>query len=335
MDLRFLGSTGVKVSSLCLGTMTFGTKWEHVATSDQKLVDSMVAMALDHGINFFDTANVYSAGESEEQLGRALKGRRREDFLIATKVRGRTGPGPNDVGLSRHHIRNELDASLKRLGVDYIDLYQVHGWDRATAVEETLDALDDAVREGKVRLIGASNHAGWQLMKALAASDRRGLARYVSLQALYNAIQRDLEYELVPLSLDQGLAILPWSPLAGGFLTGKYRRGQTRPEGARRTDREKAYLQFDEERGFDLIDALDVVAKNHGATVSQAALQWLLARPGVTSVIIGARTLAHLEDNLGAVTWKITPEEVATLDAISSMPRVYPYWMIDQFHQTR
>ncbi len=335
MEYRFLGPTGVKVSALSLGTMTLGTRWGHIGVSDQKLADAMVAMALDHGVNFFDTANAYSAGESEEQLGRALKGRRREDFLIATKVRGRMSPGPNDVGLSRHHILNELDASLTRLGVEHIDLYQVHAWDRATAVEETLGALDDAVRRGKVRMIGASNHSGWQLMKALAASDHLGLARYVTLQALYNAIQRDLEYELVPLCLDQGLGILVWSPLAGGFLTGKYRRGQPRPTGARRTDREKAYLQFDEEKGFDLIEALDAVARNRGATVAQAALAWLLARPGVTSVILGARTLVQLEDNLKAATWQITPEEVATLDAISSPARVYPYWMIEQFHQNR
>lgn len=335
MDMRFLGRTGVKVSSLCLGTMTFGTKWEHIGVSDQKLADSMVAMALDHGVNFFDTANVYSSGESEEQLGRALKGRRREDFLIATKVRGRMGPGPNDVGLSRHHIQNEIEASLRRLGVDSIDLYQVHGWDRATAVDETLRALDDAVRQGKVRAIGASNHGGWHLMKALATSEKDGLARYTTLQALYNLVQRDLEYELVPLCLDQGLGILPWSPLAGGFLTGKYRRGKERPTGVRRTEREKAYLQFDEEKGFDVVEALDVVAKNHGATVTQAALQWVLARPGVTSVIVGARTPEQLADNLKAATWQITAEEVATLDALTIPPKVYPYWMIEQFHQNR
>jgi aryl-alcohol dehydrogenase-like predicted oxidoreductase len=315
--------------------MTFGTKWPQVAVSDQELADEMVAMAIDHGINFFDTANVYSTGESEEQLGHALKGRRREDLVIATKVRSRMGDGPNEVGLSRHHILNQLDASLRRLGTDYIDLYQVHAWDAKTPVEETLRALDDAVRWGKVRYIGASNHAGWQLMKALAMSERSGLARYVTLQALYNPLQRDLEYELVPLCRDQGLGILPWSPLAGGFLTGKYRRGHARPQGARRTDPEKAYLKFDEEVGFSVVDALEAVARTHGGTVPQAALNWLLARPNVSSVILGARDLKQLEENLKAVTWTMGEDEVARISAAAEPRPVYPYWMLEQFHQGR
>lgn len=335
MKLRLLGPTGLKVSPLCLGTMTFGTKWGSIGTTDQKAADEVVAMAIDHGVNFFDTANTYSSGESEEQLGRALKGRPRDQVIVATKVRGRTGPGPNQVGLSRHHILHQVDASLKRLGMDYIDLYQTHAWDRSTAVEETMEALDHLVRAGKVRYLGASNYAGWQLMKALATSDARGLARFVALQPLYNPLQRDLERELVPLCLDQGLAILPWSPLAGGFLTGRYRRGEPRPEKARRTDPEKAYLKFDESLGFDLVDALEVVAGNHDGTVIQAVHNWLLAKPGVTSVIIGARDTRQLEENLKAVSWEMTAAEVAAIDAVAPPPPAYPYWMLDQFHAER
>ncbi len=333
--MRFLGSTGLKVSPLCLGTMTFGTQWGHINVSDQTTVDAVVAMAIDHGVNFFDTANVYSGGESEEQLGRALKGRPRDSVIVATKVRGRMGPGPNDVGLSRHHILQQVDASLRRLGTDYIDLYQSHAWDAATPVEETLAAFDTAVQAGKVRYLGASNHAGWQLMKALATSDARDVARYVTLQALYNPLQRDLERELVPLCLDQGLGILPWSPLAGGFLTGRYRRGMPRPAAARRTDPDKAYLKFDEETGFDVVDALDAVAKAHGGTVIQAVHNWLLAKPGVTSVIVGARDTTQLEENLGALAWSMTPAEVATIDAIAPPAPAYPYWMLEQFHSNR
>jgi aryl-alcohol dehydrogenase-like predicted oxidoreductase len=333
--MRFLGSTGLKVSPLCLGTMTFGTQWAHINISDQKTADAVVAMAIDQGINFFDTANTYSRGESEEQLGRALKGRPRESVIIATKVRSRMGPGPNEVGLSRHHILHEVDASLRRLGTDYIDLYQTHAWDDPTPVEETLAALDTAIAAGKVRYVGASNHAGWQLMKALATSDARGLARYVTLQALYNPLQRDLERELVPLCRDQGLGILPWSPLAGGFLTGRYRRGVPRPAAARRSDPEKAYLKFDEETGFDLVEALDRVAKNHGGTVIQAVHNWLLAKPNVTSVIVGARDPAQLEENLKAMSWSMTPDEVASIDAVAPPAPAYPYWMLEQFHSNR
>jgi aryl-alcohol dehydrogenase-like predicted oxidoreductase len=335
MDMRFLGSTGLKVSPLCLGTMTFGTQWGHINVSDQAQADAVVAMAIDHGVNFFDTANAYSSGESEEQLGRALKGRPRDQVIVATKVRGRMGKGPNDVGLSRHHILNQVDASLRRLQMDHIDLYQTHAWDDATPLDETLGALDHAVRAGKVRYIGASNHAGWQLMKALATSDALGTARYVTLQALYNPLQRDLERELVPLCDDQGLGILPWSPLAGGFLTGRYRRGQPRPAGARRSDPDKAYLKFDEEKGHDVVEVLDRVARNHGGTVIQAVHNWLLAKPGVTSVIIGARDTRQLEENLKAVAWTPTPEEVLAIDAVAPPAPAYPYWMLEQFHANR
>jgi aryl-alcohol dehydrogenase-like predicted oxidoreductase len=241
----------------------------------------------------------------------------------------------NDVGLSRRHILNAVDASLRRLGTDWIDLYQVHGWDRLTPIEETLRALDDVVRAGKVRYLGASNLAAWQLMKALGVAERQGLERFVTLQPLYNLMARDIEAELVPLCFDQKLGILPWSPLAGGFLTGKYRRGRPRPQGARRTDPENQFLRFDEEHGFDVVEALDEIAAAHRGTVSQAALNWLLAKPGVTSVVIGARTPAHLEDNLGASAWSMTPDEVVRLDRLTAPPRVYPQWMIDFQHESR
>lgn len=333
-EMRWLGRTGLKVSPLSLGTMTFGSKWPFVATTTQEQANEIVERCLDAGINFFDTADIYHDGESEAMLGRAL-GTRRQNVIVATKVRGRVGPGANQVGLSRQHILNSVDASLERLGTDYLDLYQVHCWDECTPIEETLRALDDLVRWGKVRYIGASNFAAWQLMKALDLSACQGWSRFVSLQPLYNVLQRDLELELVPLCLDQSVAILPWSPLAGGFLSGKYRRGLPRPQGARRTNPENQFLQFDEERGFDVIDELSRIAAAQGGTVAQAALNWLLAKPGVTSVIIGARDLQQLDDDLGCLRWTMTANEVARLDALAPPPRLYPRWFIDIQHQNR
>jgi len=336
MNTRFLGNTGVRVSELCFGAMTFGGRgyWKNVGQVEQQEADALVGMAMDGGINFFDTADVYSEGRSEEILGQAL-GSRRKDIVLATKVRGRTGPGPNDVGLSRRHILESCEASLRRLRTDFIDLYQVHSFDPRTPLEETLRALDDLVRQGKVRYIGASNFTGWQLMKALAISDAHHLERFVTLQALYSLIARDLEYELVPLSLDQKLGVLPWSPLGGGFLTGKYRRGKPRPQGARRTDPTSQFLQFDEERGFDLVDELERIARNHQATVTQAALNYLLRKPGVTSVIFGAKTKEQLADDLKAAAWEMTADEVARLDDLSKPARVYPYWTLERLAQDR
>ncbi|MCL5035444.1 MAG: aldo/keto reductase [Bacteroidetes bacterium] len=336
MKTRFLGNSGVRVSELCFGAMTFGGKgyWTGIGQVQQKEADDIVAMAIDGGVNFFDTADVYSEGRSEEILGKAL-GDRRKDIILATKVRGRTGSGPNDVGLSRKHVLDSCNGSLKRLGTDYIDLYQVHSFDPRTPLEETLRALDDLVRDGKVRYIGVSNFTGWQLMKALAISDKYKLERFVTLQALYSLIARDLENELVPLSLDQKLGILPWSPLGGGFLTGKYRRGKPRPEGARRTDPTNQFLQYDEEKGFDIVDELEKTAREHGATITQAALNYLLRKPGVTSVIIGAKTKEQLGDNLKTTDWEMTPEEVARLDELSKPPRAYPYWMLERTVQDR
>jgi aryl-alcohol dehydrogenase-like predicted oxidoreductase len=291
-------------------------------------------MAIAGGINFFDTADVYSEGRSEEILGKAL-GSKRKDIVLATKVRGRTGAGPNDIGLSRKHIIDSCEASLKRLGTEYIDLYQVHSFDPRTPLDETLRALDDLVREGKVRYIGASNFTGWQLMKALAISETQNLERFATLQAFYSLIARDLENELVPLSLDQKLGILTWSPLGGGFLTGKYRRGKTRPGGARRSNPADQFLQFDEEKGFDIVDELEKTARSHNATITQAALNYLLRKPGVTSVIIGARNKEQLADNLKTADWEMTAEEVARLDELSKPPRVYPYWMLERMSLDR
>jgi aryl-alcohol dehydrogenase-like predicted oxidoreductase len=336
MKMRYLGNSGIKVTEICFGAMTFGGKgyWKVIGALEQKDVNELVKLALDGGVNFFDTADVYSEGLSEEMLGKAL-GNHRKEIILATKVRGRTGKGPNDVGLSRHHIIENCNASLKRLGTDYIDLYQLHSFDPYTPQEETLRALDDLVRAGKVRYIGASNHMGWQLMKALAISDKQNLEKFITLQAYYSLVARDLEYELVPLCLDQKLGILPWSPLGGGFLTGKYRRGKERPKNARRTDRESQFLQFDEEKGFDIVDELERIAKNHNATIAQAALNYLLRKPGVSSVIIGARTKEQLADNLKASDWEMTPEEVTKLDTLSMLPKVYPYWMLQRTVQDR
>jgi aryl-alcohol dehydrogenase-like predicted oxidoreductase len=332
MKMRFLGNTGFKVSELCFGAMTFGKRgfFKEFAGLDQKAVNTLVDMALEAGINFFDTADIYQEGESEELLGKAL-GERRKQIVLATKVWGKVGPGPNDLGLSRHHVIEGCDASLKRLGTDYIDLYQLHGMDFNTPLDETLRALDDLVRQGKVRYIGCSNLTSWQLMKALAISDKRNLERFITLQAHYSLIARELEYELVPLCLDQGLGILTWSPLSGGFLSGKYRRGQPRPQGARMSDPHSAIMGvYDEQRGFDIVESLDKIATEHQRTVAQVALNYLLRKPGVTSIIIGARTPDQLADNLKTADWELTADEVAKLDEISKIPSIYPHWWLKQ-----
>jgi aryl-alcohol dehydrogenase-like predicted oxidoreductase len=336
MKMRFMGNTGIKVSEICFGAMTFGGRsfWTVIGALGQNEATTLVNQALEGGVNFFDTADVYSEGLAEEMLGKAL-GTRRKEIVLATKVRGRTGEGPNDIGLSRLHIVESCNASLKRLGTEYIDLYQVHSFDPRTPQEETLRALDDLVHAGKVRYIGASNHTGWQLMKALAISERQNLERFVTLQAYYSLVARDLENELVPLCLDQKLGILTWSPLGGGFLTGKYRRGKPRPEGARRTNPKDQFLQFDEEKGFVIVDELERIAGNHNATIAQAALNYLLRKPGVSSVIIGARTGDQLADTLMTTEWEMTPDEVKTLDALSMPPTVYPYWMLERNRQDR
>lgn len=323
MRMRFLGKSGIKVSELCLGTMIFGTHPGMTQEGEltQKEADSLVAMALDGGINFFDTADTYSGGQAEEILGKAL-GQRRKDIILATKVRTRMGLGPNDVGLSRHHILEGCDASLKRLGTDYIDLYQVHRFDFNRPLEETLRVLDDLVRQGKVRYIGCSNFAGWQLMKALAISDKHNWEKFISFQGLYSLLSRELEYELAPLCVDQGIGITAWSPLAKGFLSGKYRRGKPRPKGARLSD---GKFGFDEQKAYDIVDILDVVAKTHNATVAQAAFNYLLCKPGVSSVVFGVRTTEQLSENLKTTEWELLPEEIMKLDKISKPASFYPY----------
>jgi aryl-alcohol dehydrogenase-like predicted oxidoreductase len=319
-----------------MGTMTFGSNFFGIGALGQEASEELVARALESGINFFDTANVYSYGESEEILGRAVKNRgaTRESLVIATKVRGAMSEGAiagtqdvNNVGLSRKHIMEACEASLRRLGTDYIDLYQVHGWDALTPVEETLRALDDLVRQGKVRYLGCSNWTARHLSKALAVAEGRGWERFVSLQAYYSLVGRDLEHELLPLCVEEGLGVLPWSPLSGGFLSGKYRREDPSPEGARRTNFQ--FPPIDEARGFDAVDALEEVARARGASVAQAALAWLLARPAVTSVIIGANKMSQLEDNLKAVELRLSAEEIERLSATTAPPALYPQWMVE------
>jgi aryl-alcohol dehydrogenase-like predicted oxidoreductase len=327
MKYELLGNTGVFVSKLCLGTMTFGGRgfWEVIGQLGQETVTRIVDRSLDAGINFIDTANVYSFGESERLLGDALKGKR-DKVVLATKVRGRMADGPNEVGLSRKHIFDQIHASLERLQTDYIDLYQIHGYDSLTPFEETLQALDDLVRQGKVRYIGASNLAAWQLMKALGTSDRLGLSRFVSLQAYYTIAGRDLERELVPLLEDQRLALMVWSPLAGGLLSGKFSRDGSGPEGSRRTTFD--FPPIDKERAFNILDVMRPIAKEHEVSVANIALSWLLHQEVVTSVLIGAKNMEQLEDNLKAVDIELSQDELQRLDTVSALPAEYPQWMI-------
>ena len=328
MKYRLLGRTGLLVSELCLGTMTFFGKgfWEVVGKQGQELANEIVARSLDAGINFIDTANVYSFGESETMLGKALAGRSRDEVIIATKVRSRMSDEVNNVGLSRHQIMRSVEASLKRLNTDYIDLYQIHGFDPVTPLDETLRALDDLVHQGKVRYIGASNLAAWQLMKALAYSEQHQLARFESLQAYYTIAGRDLERELVPLVQDQQVGVMVWSPLAGGLLTGKFDREGNGPEGTRRASFD--FPPVNKERAFDCVDVMREVAEEQGVSVPQIALAWLLHQSAVTSVIIGAKRMEQLEDNLNAVTISLTADQLQRLDAVSQLPPEYPQWML-------
>ena len=326
MKYRTLADTGVFVSELCLGAMTFGGRgqmWEVIGGLDQAAVDGLVHRALDAGINFIDTANVYATGESETLLGKALAGRR-AGVVLATKVRGRMGPGPNDVGLSRLHIVEAVDASLRRLGTDYIDLYQIHRFDPLTNMEDTLRALDDLVRAGKVRYIGCSNLAAWQLMKALAISKAQGLERFRCTQSYYSLAGRELERETIPLIADQGLGLLVWSPLAGGFLSGKFTR-EAKDETARRASFD--FPPVDRERVYDIIDVVQGVAGRLGVSAAQVALAWVLAQKAVTSVIIGARKPEQLEDNLKAVEVTLAAEDLVALDEASRLTPEYPAWM--------
>ncbi len=326
MKYRSLADTGIFVSELCFGTMTFGGRgqmWERIGGLEQADADRLVGRALDAGVNFFDTANVYSAGESETMLGKAL-GAKRRDVVVATKVRGRMGPGPNQVGLSRVHIMDAVDASLKRLGTDYIDLYQIHRPDALTNLEDTLRALDDLVRSGKVRYIGCSNLEAWTMMKALAISREQHLERFRCTQSYYSLAGRDIERQIVPLIRDQGLGLLVWSPLAGGFLSGKFTRTGG-DENARRAKFD--FPPVDKEKGFDILDVVAGIAKQRGVSAAQIALAWLLAKDAVTSVIIGAKKEAQLDDNLKASDVTLTQEEIRSLDEVSKIAPEYPAWM--------
>jgi aryl-alcohol dehydrogenase-like predicted oxidoreductase len=338
MRYRALGRTGQFVSEICLGTMTFSGGvgfWRAIGALDQKASTALVGRALEGGVNFIDTANVYSEGQSEIQLGQALRdlGVKREDVIIATKVRGRMGPGPNAVGLSRGHIMDQIAASLKRLGLEHVDLYQIHGFDPVTPMEETLRALDDCVSRGLVRTIGCSNLDAWQIMKALGISERRGWARFETVQAYYSIAGRELEREIIPLVEDQGLGVMVWSPLAGGFLSGKFTRDKKGDNDSRRTAFD--FPPVDKERAYDIIDAMTPIARAHDASVARVALAWLLQRKGIMSVIIGAKTVQQLDDNLAAADLTLSPEEVATLDAVSALRPEYPGWMLARLAEGR
>ena len=326
MKFRLLADTGVFVSELCLGTMTFGGSgqiWEMIGGLDQTAADAIVHRALEAGINFLDTADVYSAGESETMVGKAIAGHRHE-LVLATKVRGRMGPGANQVGLSRMHIIQSVEASLKRLNTDYIDLYQIHRSDVLTNIEDTLRALDDLVRAGKVRYIGSSNLPAWQLMKALAVSREQRLEHFKCTQSYYSLVGRDLERETIPLLRDQKLGLLVWSPLAGGFLSGKFTRTGG-DESARRTKFD--FPPVNKEKAFDVLDVLIPIAAAHGVSVAQVALAWILSKDVVTSVIIGAKKITQLDDNLKAIDVTLTADELKSLDEVSKLAVEYPEWM--------
>lgn len=328
MEYRHLGASGLRVSALGFGAGTFGGKgplFSAWGNTDVEQARRIVDISLDAGVNLFDTADVYSDGASESILGAAIKGRR-ERVILSTKTSLRLGEGPNDIGSSRHHLLIAVDNALRRLGTDYIDLLQLHHFDARTPIEETLSALDGLVRAGKVRYLGASNFSGWQLMKSQAIADRRGYPRFIANQAYYSLVGRDYEWELMPLGLDQGIGAVVWSPLGWGRLTGKIRRGHPLPEGSRLHDTAGFAPPVDEARLYRIVDALDIVAEETGKTVPQVALNWLLQRPTVSSVLIGARNEAQLKQNLGAVGWNLDAAQVARLDAASAVTPPYPYY---------
>lgn len=328
MEFRQFGHSGLKVPVLSFGTGTFGGRGEMFAKwgkTDVQEATRLVDVCLEHGLNFFDTADVYSQGVSEEILGAAIKGRR-SDVLISTKATFAFGDGPNDKGSSRYHLVKACEASLKRLGTDHIDIYFMHGFDALTPVEETLGALDDLIRAGKIRYIGCSNFSGWHVMKSLAVSEKYGLARYAVYQGYYSLIGRDYEEELMPLGLDQKLGLMVWSPLGWGRLTGKIRRGQKSAEGRIAQGAAAAGPQVDDEYLYKVVDAIDAVAQETGKTVAQVALNWLLQRPTVCNIVVGARNEEQLRQNLGAIGWNLTVDQVARLDAASACMPPYPYW---------
>jgi len=331
MQYKPLGNTGLLVSTLCLGTMTFSGGegfWKVIGTVNQTGADELIKASIEAGINFFDTADVYSEGGSELILGQSLKNLKiaRKDVVLATKVFSRVGPGRNDVGASRGHIMDAVEASLRRLQTDYIDLYQIHSEDSVTPVEETLRALDTLVNQGKVRYIGCSNWQAWKIAKALGISELKNLTRFDSLQAYYSIAGRDLERELVPLLQTEKIGLLVWSPLAGGLLSGKFSRTNQKPEGSRRSEFD--FPIVDKERTWKVLEAMTPISKSHNCSPARISLAWLLTKPVVTSVIIGAKRLDQLKDNIAAVDLKLTEDEIRTLDDVSALPLEYPGWMI-------
>jgi aryl-alcohol dehydrogenase-like predicted oxidoreductase len=339
MEYRQLGRSGLKVPELCFGCGTFGGHdnefFKAWGAADVDEARKIVDICMGAGINLFDTADIYSDGASESVLGKAIDHLNREDLMISTKATFRLGKGPNDVGSSRYHLIQSAERSLKRLGTDYIDIYHLHGFDATSPVEETLRALDDLVREGKVRYIACSNFSGWHLMKSLSVSERYGWSRYVGHQVYYSLVGRDYEWELMPLALDQGVGALVWSPLGWGRLTGKIRRGQPLPKDSRLQSKlvVEGGPQPDQEYVYKVVDAIDEVAKETGKTVPQIALNWVLGRPSIATAIVGARNEEQLRQNLGSIGWKLTAEQIAKLDAASDVPLAYPYWHQRQFEE--
>ncbi len=331
MQYTQLGNSGLRVSRLCLGTMTFGSGFRNVGSTSQSDANEIVKYAYESGINFFDTADIYSQGDSETVLGKAIKANNipRDRIIVATKVRGTMGDDINNVGLSRHHILNSCDASLARLQIDYIDLYQVHNWDPATPLEETMQALNDLVRAGKVRYIGVSNFSAWQIQKANGIARRHGWARFITMQGYYSLVGRTIEHEIVPLCEDQGMGILPWSPLAGGMLSGKYRKDKPMPQDTRMAGELGSFIPVDKEQLYRILDVADVIAATHNVPVAAVALAWLRQKRAVTSVIIGARTMAHLVENIKAADVVLTAQEMAKLDDVSKSQLPYPQWMFE------
>jgi len=338
MEYRQLGKSGLKVPELCFGAGTFGAANEFFkawSETTQEEANRIVDICMDAGMNLFDTADIYSDGESEKALGKALAKHKRRDVMISTKATFRFGKGPNDVGSSRYHLIQSAERSLKRLGTDYIDIYHLHAFDATSPVEETLRALDDLVRDGKIRYIACSNFSGWHLMKSLSVSERYGWSRYVGHQVYYSLVGRDYEWELMPLAADQGVGALVWSPLGWGRLTGKIRRETGIPKDSRLNSKivNDAGPQVPEEYLYTVIDAIDEIAKETGKTVPQIALNWLLRRPTVSTLIVGARNEEQLKQNLGAIGWELTKEQVARLDKASDLPKAYPYWHQVQFSE--
>jgi aryl-alcohol dehydrogenase-like predicted oxidoreductase len=328
MDYRQLGASGFAVPALCFGTGTFGGRGELFkawGATDVAEATRLVDVCLDAGLTMFDSADIYSAGAAEEILGQAIKGRR-DKVIISTKGTFRAGPGPNDVGSSRYHLTRSVEGSLKRLGTDVIDLYQLHGFDALTPIEEVLETFDVLVRAGKVRYVGCSNFSGWHLMKSLAISEKYGLPRYVAHQAYYSLVGRDFEWELMPLALDQGVGSMIWSPLGWGRLTGKIRRGQQDAGGRIAAGGAVGGPPVEDALLFDVVDVLDEIARQRGKSIPQVALNWVLGRPSVANVVVGARNEAQLEQNLGALGWQLSPEEIERLDAASHREPAYPYW---------